>query len=113
MKYNKNSYGSVITNKFKDVTSYQVQFFNPLTKEVESIGTFKVEKEAFDRLHKANFDFFDIHSNLLPRGISLNRRDKSFVFSVSIKNKTVSVASSKDLDKVCESKLDFITSMIS
>lgn len=113
MKYKKNSYGSVITNKHKDNSTYQVQFFNPLTKEIELMGAFKTEKEAFDRLHKANFDFFDAHSNLLPRGISLNRRDKSFSFSVIIKNKTVNVASSKDLDKVCESKLDFITSMIS
>ena len=113
MKYKKNSYGSVITNKFKDSTSCQVQFFNPLTKEVELMGTFKTEKEAFDRLHRANFDFFDTYSNLLPRCISLNRRDKSFNFSVTIKGKTVNISSSKDLDKVCEDKFDFITSLIS
>jgi len=113
MKTKKNSYGSVITIKSENSVSYQVQFHNPLLNEIEIRETFRNKEEAQSFLYNCNFDFFDKHSNLLPRGISLNRRDKRFVFCVTIRNKSIRISSSIDLDKVCEDKFLFAQSFLS
>jgi len=113
MKAKKNSYGSVITIKSENSISYQVQFHNPLLNKIEVSETFRTKEDAQSFFYDCNFEFFNKNSNLLPRAISLNRRDRCFVFCITVRNKSIRISSSRDLDKVCEDKFDFAKSFLS
>ena len=101
-------YGTYLTGK----KGYQAVVSNPLTKEKTYLGYHKTKDEAQAVLNEWNFNFFSEHSWILPRCISVSRRDKVFVFCITLKEKTIRIFASKQLDKVVQEKLLFITKMI-
>ena len=101
-------YGSCLKMK----NGFQSVVVNPLTKERKYLGYHKTEIEAQAALNEWNFNFFNEYSWILPRCISLDRRDKSFVFTIVLRGKTIRVSASKQLDTVVQEKLSFINKMI-
>jgi DUF1365 family protein len=113
MKTLKNSYGTIhIVNKETSPT-YQVQFFNPLLKKISIKQAFRRNQEAVDFLIECNYNFFEEHSYLLPKGISIRRKNKTFVFTIRVKGKNIFVSSSKDIDDVCNDKFNLLKSFLS
>ena len=103
-------YGGV-TYKPKD-KGWQVNSWNPLTQKTVYVGFYREEKEANDAVNVWNYNFFSENTWLLPKGISINRRDKAFSFSIVIRNKTIKIGTYKNLDDAVKAKLDFITKLI-
>lgn len=84
----------------------------PLETKAKYIGSFSSKEEAVKALNSFNFDFFSKHTNLLPRCVAVNRRDKKFVFTLPLEGKTQYVFQSHSLDEVVEEKLKFIMKLI-
>lgn len=102
------SYGKIynLDNQFR------VTFWNPTLQKTEFDKRVTNENEAIELLNNYNFDFFSNHSYLLPKGISINKRDRNFRFFVVINKKPIYVFQHKDLDVVNKAKLDFINKLI-
>lgn len=107
-----NTSGTEYGSMAKIPHGFQSHVTNPITKERINLGVHKTSDEAQEAINKWNFDFFSDYSWILPRNISLDRRAKTFVFCVQIREKTIRVAASKRLDDVMEQKLTFINKMI-
>ena len=106
MRTKKTRYGGITYNKNVDL--YQAYFWNPFEQKTNDIKHFKEKEEAEKYLNELNYNFFSENTQFLPKGISINRRDKKFVFTINIRNKTIRVFQSKDLDEVVDFKFEFI-----
>ena len=106
MKTKNTKYWGINHNKEKDV--FQTYFWNPFKQERENVKLFKKKEEAEKYLNELNYDFFSENTQFLPKGISINRRDKLFKFTITIRNKSIHIFQSKDLDEVVDFKFEFI-----
>ena len=106
MKTKNTRYGGITYNKNVDL--YQSYFWNPFEQKTNDIKHFKEKEEAEKYLNELNYSFFSENTQFLPKGISINRRDKRFIFTINIRNKTIRVFQSKDLDEVVDFKFEFI-----
>ena len=103
----KNSkYGGITYNKKVDL--YQTYFWTPFDQKNENVKHFKEKENAEKYLNELNYNFFSENTQFLPKGISINRRDKMFKFTINIRNKSIHVFQSKDLDEVVDFKFEFI-----
>lgn len=100
-------YGSV----FKNRKGWQLTASNPIDTKLRCIGTYGTETEAYASLNEYNFKFYSEFPNLLPKCISLNRKQKCFVFNLSLRGKTIWVSNHKSLQNACNAKAEFITKM--
>lgn len=106
MRTKNTRYGGITYNK--EVGLYQTYFWNPFEQKVNTTKHFKEKEEAEKYLNELNYDFFSENTQFLPKGISINRRDKMFKFTIVIRNKTIHIFQSRDLDKVVDFKFEFI-----
>ena len=106
MKTKNTKYGGINYNKEKDV--FQTYFWNPFKQERENVKLFKEKEKAEKYLNELNYNFFSENTQFLPKGISINRRDKLFKFTINVRNKTIYLIESKDLDEVVDFKFEFI-----
>ena len=106
MRTKNSKYGGITYNK--EVNLHQVYFWNPFKQKTENIKHFKEKEDAEKYLNELNYNFFSENTQFLPKGISINRRDKRFMFTINIRNKTIRVFQSKDLDEVVDFKFEFI-----
>ena len=106
MKTKNTKYGGISYNKEKNV--FQTYFWNPFKQEHENVKRFKEKEEAEKYLNELNYNFFSENTQFLPKGISINRRDELFKFTITIRNKTIHIFQSKDLDEVVDFKFEFI-----
>ena len=106
MKTKNTKYGGINYNKEKDI--FQTYFWNPFKQERENVKLFKEKEEAEKYLNELNYNFFSENTQFLPKGISINRRDKLFKFTITIRNKSIHIFQSKDLDEVVDFKFEFI-----
>ena len=106
MKTKNTKYGGINYNK--NVNLYRAYFWNPFEQKTNDIKHFKEKEEAEKYLNELNYNFFSENTQFLPKGISINRRDKRFMFTINIRNKTIRVFQSKDLDEVVDFKFEFI-----
>ena len=106
MKTKNTKYGGINYSKEKDV--FQTYFWNPFKQERENVKLFKEKEEAEKYLNELNYNFFSENTQFLPKGISINRRDKLFKFTITIRNKSIHIFQSKDLDEVVDFKFEFI-----
>ena len=106
MKTKNTRYGGINFNKQKNV--FQTYFWNPFKQERENVKLFKEKEEAEKYLNELNYNFFSENTQFLPKGISINRRDKMFKFTINIRNKSIHIFQSKDLDEVVDFKFEFI-----
>jgi hypothetical protein len=106
MKTKNTKYGGVTFNKQQNI--YYCYFWNPFTQEKENVKYFKEKNEADNYINELNFNFFSKNTQFLPKGISINRRDKAFMFTLIIKNRNIHIFQSKDLDEVVDFKFEFI-----
>ena len=106
MKTKNTRYGGINYNKQKSV--FQTYFWNPFKQKHENIKRFKEKEEAEKYLNDLNYNFFSENTQFLPKGISINRRDKMFKFTITVRNKTIHIFQSKDLDEVVDFKFEFI-----
>ncbi len=104
------AYGSYTFNK--KVGKYQAQGRTPLNQTLKHLGVFLTEGEAKKALNNFNFDFFEKHSNLLPRCIGVSRKIRKFIFVLPFGNKTKFAFQSADLDEVVDFKNQFILKLI-
>jgi hypothetical protein len=49
---------------------------------------------------------------MLPRCISLNRRDEAYNFTITIRGKTIRIGTYKTLDEAVEAKINLIAKMV-
>lgn len=110
-KMNKETRYGGVTYKAKD-KGWQVNSWNPLIQKTVYVGFYKEEKEANDAVNEWNYNFFSENAWLLPKGISINRRDKAFSFSIIVRNRTIIIGTYKNLDEAVKAKLYFITKLI-
>ena len=106
MKTKNTKYGGINYNKNVDL--YRAYFWNPFEQKINDIKHFKEKEEAEKYLNELNYSFFSENTQFLPKGISINRGDKKFMFTINIRNKTIRVFQSKDLDEVVDFKFEFI-----
>ena len=106
MKTKNSRYGGITYNK--EVDLYQTYFWNPFKQEHENVKRFKEKEEAEKYLNELNYNFFSENTQFLPKGISINRRDKMFKFTINIRNKSIHIFQSKDLDEVVDFKFEFL-----
>jgi len=104
-------YGHVTKVNQKKSIKYTSHFYNPITRNTLYLGIYDNENDAKKELNKANFEFFSNNTNILPRCIAVQRRDKRFVFTIPCKNKTLHGFQSDDLDEVVRFKKEFISNM--
>ena len=106
MKTKNSKYGGITYNKKVDL--YQTYFWNPFEQKIENSTHFKEKEEAEKYLNELNYNFFSKNTQFLPKGISINRRDNAFMFNINVRNKSIRICQSKDLDKVVDFKFEFI-----
>ena len=106
MRTKNSKYGGITYNKGVDL--YQVYFWNPFEQKTENVKHFKEKEDAEEYLNELNYNFFSENTQFLPKGISINRRDKMFKFTIIIRNKTIHIFQSRDLDEVVDFKFEFI-----
>ena len=106
MKTKKTRYGGISYYKEKDV--FRTFFWNPFNQKHEDGKQFKEKEEAEKHLNELNYNFFSENTQFLPKGISINRRDMAFVFNINVRNKTIRIFQSKNLDEVVDFKFEFI-----
>ena len=106
MKTKKTRYGGISYYKEKDV--FRTFFWNPFNQKHEDGKQFKEKEEAEKHLNELNYNFFSENTQFLPKGISINRRDKMFKFTITIRNKSIHIFQSKNLDEVVDFKFEFI-----
>ena len=106
MKTKNTKYGGINYNKNVDL--YRTYFWNPFEQKIENVKHFKEKENAEKYLNELNYNFFSENTQFLPKGISINRGDKKFMFTINIRNKTIRVFQSKDLDEVVNFKFEFI-----
>ena len=106
MRTKNTRYGGINFNKQKNV--FQTYFWNPFSQKNENIKRFKEKEDAEKYLNELNYNFFSENTQFLPKGVSINRRDMAFVFNINVRNKTIRIFQSKDLDEVVNFKFEFI-----
>lgn len=98
-----------------DKDKFQVQFWNPLKQKSENSSIFDNEEDAKNELNRLNFEFFIENPWLLPKSISLNRRDGKYVFGISVgkkKIKTVFIAQHKDLNEIVKIRNEYVMNIL-
>ena len=106
MRTKNSKYGGITYNKEADL--YQTYFWNPFEQKTENVKHFKEKENAEKYLNELNYNFFSKNTQFLPKGISINRRDKAFIFTINVRNKTIRIFQSKDLDEIVDFKFEFI-----
>jgi hypothetical protein len=95
--------------------TYQVQFSNVLTNEKEYVGTFKEEGEAIIAYTQRQFDFYNSHRFLLPKGITIYPMEKTgnapFVARINVKEKTIHLGTFKTLQEAERYRKEIIMNM--
>lgn len=102
-KYSK--YGEIIYDKQKKL--FQVYFWNPFEQKNEIIKASRKEKKAKIYLNSLNYSFFSRNPQFLPEGIGIDRKDKMFTFTISMKDEKIYMFQSDYLDEVVNFKFEF------
>jgi hypothetical protein len=102
------SYGSVSFNG----NSYFAQFWNPITQSRVLLGSNKDKSVAEELLRAHAFKFYSENSWLLPKCISLNRRDEKYMFILPKGKKSIFYGQFGTLQEVVDAKMEFITKLI-
>ena len=95
--------------------TYNVQFDNPFTHKKEYVGAFKEEEEAILAYTTVQYNFYNNHRFLLPKGISLQALEKSgnapFVARINVKNKVIHLGTFKTLQEADRYRKEIIMNM--
>jgi hypothetical protein len=80
MEQRKLNIGGVYKNTHAD--SFRVEMWDYKTKKSKYIGSFKTKEEACVEFIKNEFDYFIENKHLLPKGVSMNKQNRTYILQI-------------------------------